>query len=38
VGEPAATRTLPPPSAEPPDFERIVRVAADHGMNIDAPH
>jgi len=38
VGEPAATRTLPPPSAEPPDFERIIRVAAQHGMNIEPPH
>jgi quercetin dioxygenase-like cupin family protein len=37
VGEPAATRTLPPPSDEAPDFERIVRVAAEHGMLIDLP-
>ena len=37
VGEPAATRTLPPPSNEPPEFERIVRIAAEHGMNIDLP-
>jgi quercetin dioxygenase-like cupin family protein len=37
VGEPAGTRTLPPPSNEPPDFERIVRVAADHGMDIALP-
>ena len=38
VGEPAATRTLPPPSDTPPDFERIVRVAAEHGMVIEVPH
>jgi hypothetical protein len=37
VGEPAASRTLPPPSDTPPDFERIVRVAAEHGMMIEAP-
>ena len=37
VGEPAATRTLPPPSDEPPDFERIVRVAAENGMQIEPP-
>jgi len=38
VAEPAATRTLPPPGDEPPDFERIVRVAAQHGMDIQLPH
>ena len=38
VAEPAASRTLPPPSDEPPDFERIVRVAAEYGMNIEPPH
>lgn len=37
VAEPAATRALPPPSDTPPDFERIVRVAAKYGMNIEAP-
>jgi quercetin dioxygenase-like cupin family protein len=37
VGELALTRTLPPPSDTPPDFERIVRVAAQHGMNIEPP-
>lgn len=37
VGEPASARTLPPPSDEPPDFERIIRVAAQYGMNIQAP-
>ena len=37
VGEPAAARTLPPPSDEPPDFERIVRVAAENGMQIEPP-
>ena len=38
VAEPATARTLPPPSDTPPDFERIVRVAAEHGMNIEPPH
>lgn len=38
VGEPALSRTLPPPSDEPPDFEKIVRVAAQYGMDIEAPH
>lgn len=38
VGEPAASRTLPPSSDEPPDFERIIRVAAEYGMVIEAPH
>lgn len=37
VGEPALTREIPPPSAEPPDFERIVRTAATYGMNIEVP-
>jgi len=37
VGEPAGTRTLPPPSNEPPDFERIVRIAGEHGMDIALP-
>jgi quercetin dioxygenase-like cupin family protein len=37
VGEPAAARTLPPPSDEVPDFARIVEVAAQHGMVIEGP-
>jgi len=37
LAEPAATRTLPPPSDQPPDFERIVRVAAQYGMDIELP-
>jgi quercetin dioxygenase-like cupin family protein len=37
VAEPALTRTLPPPSKTPPDMERIIRIAATHGMNIEAP-
>lgn len=37
VGEPAERQELPPRSETPPDFERIVRVAAQHGMNITAP-
>ena len=37
VAEPAASRTVPPPSDEAPDFERLIRVAAQYGMNIEAP-
>jgi hypothetical protein len=37
VGEHALTRTLPPAEAAPPDMERIVRVAAQYGMNIEVP-
>jgi quercetin dioxygenase-like cupin family protein len=37
VGEVALARTLPLPSTEPPDFERIIRTAAKYGMNIEAP-
>ncbi len=37
VGEPAATRAIPPASSEAPDIERIIRVAAQHGMVIEAP-
>ena len=37
AGEPAMRRELPPPSESPPDFERIVRIGAEHGMRISAP-
>lgn len=37
VGEVATTRELPPPPAEPPDFERIARVAEQYGMQIQMP-
>jgi quercetin dioxygenase-like cupin family protein len=37
VGEVALARTLPPPSDSPPDFERLVRVAGQYGMNIEPP-
>ena len=37
AGEAALTRELPPPSSEPPDFERIVEIAAKYGMNIQPP-
>ena len=37
IAEPALSRTVPPLSDTPPDFERIVRVAAQYGMNIEAP-
>ena len=37
VGEPAATRTVPPPSDTPPDFEHVARVAEKYGMSIQPP-
>jgi hypothetical protein len=37
AGEPAARRELPPPSASPPDIERLMRVAEKHGLRIKAP-
>jgi quercetin dioxygenase-like cupin family protein len=37
VGEPAASRTLPPPSDTAPDFPHLVEVAARFGMNIEGP-
>lgn len=37
IGEPAATRELPPPADGPPDFERIVALGAQYGMNIVPP-
>jgi quercetin dioxygenase-like cupin family protein len=37
VGEPAQARELPPPSAEPPDLERIASIGAKHGLNIKMP-
>ena len=37
VGEPAARRELPPPPDAPPDFERILAVGAEHGINIVPP-
>jgi quercetin dioxygenase-like cupin family protein len=37
AGEPAASRSLPPPSDEPPDFERLARIAAQYGMDIEHP-
>lgn len=37
AGEPAERHELPPPSATPPDFERLMRVAEKHGLRIKAP-
>jgi mannose-6-phosphate isomerase-like protein (cupin superfamily) len=37
AGEQAASRTLPPSPDEPPDFERLVALAADHGVDILGP-
>jgi hypothetical protein len=37
LGEPAAARTLPPPSLALPDPERLAAAAADHGIEILGP-
>ena len=37
VGEPALSRTLPPPSDTPPDFERLAAIAAEHRLQIRPP-
>ncbi len=37
VGEPAAARTLPPPSDAPPDIAAISAIAARHGIEILGP-
>lgn len=37
VGEPALSRTLPPPATEMPDLARIVETAARYGMVIEPP-
>lgn len=34
MGEPARTRTLPPPSDEEPDLERIQSIAVDHDCEL----
>jgi quercetin dioxygenase-like cupin family protein len=34
MSEPAAERTLPPPSDEEPDFERVARVAQAYGCEL----
>lgn len=37
VGEPAQTRTVPPPPTSPPDFEHLAAVASRHGLRILPP-
>jgi quercetin dioxygenase-like cupin family protein len=37
VGEMALSRSLPPADSAPPDLERLVAVAAQHGMLIEPP-
>jgi quercetin dioxygenase-like cupin family protein len=37
VGEPAPSLTLPPPPTAPPDMERLMAIAADHGIEILGP-
>jgi len=34
MSEPAASRTLPPPSGEEPDWERIAAIAHAHGAEL----
>jgi hypothetical protein len=34
MSEPARTRTLPPPSEEEPDLERIAAIAEAHGAEL----
>lgn len=37
AGDPALSRTLPPPSDTPPDFERFIAIGRRHGMDIQPP-
>jgi quercetin dioxygenase-like cupin family protein len=37
AGEKASSHSLPPLSDEPPDFERITALAAEHGIDILGP-
>jgi quercetin dioxygenase-like cupin family protein len=37
LSQPATTRTLPPPSVEPPDLARLAAVAAEYGIEILGP-
>ena len=37
VGEPAKTRTLPPPMAGQPDLEKLGKIAKKYGLEIRAP-
>ena len=37
VGEVALSRTIPPASDTPPDFDTIISTAATYGMNIEVP-
>ncbi len=37
LAEPARTLDVPPPPSGPPDFERLAKVAAEHGIEILGP-
>lgn len=37
IGEPATAREIPPPPDAPPDFDRLARLAAQHGTTILGP-
>lgn len=37
IGEPALTRSLPPPPTAPPDVERILRIGRKYGTEVLAP-
>jgi len=35
--EPARTRSLPPPASQPPDMQKLIALAAQHGIEILGP-
>jgi quercetin dioxygenase-like cupin family protein len=37
LGEPAARREIPPPASEPPDFDRLTKLAETFGLQIIGP-
>jgi hypothetical protein len=37
VGEPSPERVVPPPLDAPPDMERLIPIASQHGMDILGP-
>lgn len=37
VGEPATSRTLPPPSGQAPDLASIAAIGRRHGLDIEVP-
>ena len=37
AGQPAESRTVPPPLTEPPDVEALAAIGARHGLDLKAP-